>query len=93
IIQETNRKTESGVPFLMDVPLLGQLFRSSGKDKDRTELIVLITPYVVRDREEARSVTADFRARVDDVLRELKIEETRTGAGGVHTLVLEKPAD
>ncbi len=93
IIQETNRKTESGVPFLMSVPLLGQFFRSTGTDKDRTELIVLITPYVVRDREEARSVTADFRARVDDVLRELKIEETTTATGGVHTLVLEKPAD
>ncbi|RMD84749.1 MAG: type II secretion system protein GspD [Candidatus Dadabacteria bacterium] len=91
IIRETNRKTESGVPLLMDVPVIGQFFRSTSNDKDRTELIVLITPYVVRNREEARSVTAEFRARVDDVLRELHIEETSTGAGGVHTLVLEQP--
>jgi type II secretory pathway component GspD/PulD (secretin) len=73
----------------MDVPVLGQLFRGKSDSKRRTELIVLITPYVVRDRKEARSVTAQFRERVEDVLRELNIEEVDSAAG--HTVILQKP--
>ncbi len=89
IISETKSNSRGGVPYLMDVPVLGQLFRSRSESKRRTELIVLITPYVVRDRQEARSVTAQFRARVDDVLRELNIEEVRDSEG--HTVILQKP--
>ena len=89
IISETKNDSSSGVPYLMDVPVLGQLFRGKSDSKRRTELIVLITPYVVRDRKEARSVTAQFRERVEDVLRELNIEEVDSAAG--HTVILQKP--
>ena len=73
----------------MDIPVLGQLFRSRSDESDRTELIILITPYVVRDRSEARSVTDEFKSRVDDLLRELRIEE---GGEAGHSAVLEDPA-
>jgi type II secretory pathway component GspD/PulD (secretin) len=73
----------------MDIPVLGQLFRSRSDESDRTELIILITPYVVRDRSEARSVTDEFKSRVDDLLRELRIEE---GGEARHSAVLEDPA-
>ena len=89
IISETKNVSGSGVPYLMDVPVVGQLFRSHSDSKRRIELIILITPYVVRDRDEARSVTAQFKARVDDVLRELNIEEVKNDAG--HTVILQKP--
>jgi general secretion pathway protein D len=89
IISETKSDSRGGVPYLMNVPVLGQLFRSNSDSKRRTELIVLITPYVVRDRNEARSVTAEFKERVDDVLQELNIEEVDTSSG--HTVILQKP--
>jgi general secretion pathway protein D len=73
----------------MDIPVLGQLFRNRSDESDRTELIILITPYVVRDRSEARSVTDEFKSRVDDLLRELQIEES---ADTRHTAILEDPA-
>ena len=88
IIQENDTQSKSGVPFLMDIPVLGQLFKTRANDKMRTELIVLITPYVVRDRQEAHSVTEEFKQRIDDVLRELQIEEVPEGT---HTVVLETP--
>jgi general secretion pathway protein D len=88
IIADTKRESRSGVPFLMDIPVLGQLFRSRGKENERTELIILITPYVVRDRNEARSVTDEFKSRVDDLLRELRIDDVV--ADSAHTAVLEK---
>jgi general secretion pathway protein D len=90
IIAEANNDDREGVPYLMDIPVLGRLFRSDTSSKRRTELIVLITPFVVRDRDEARSVTADFRRRVDTVLEDVEISETRDPAG--HTLILEAPS-
>lgn len=88
IIAESKTEDRSGVPFLMDLPVLGQLFRARSNSLTRTELIILITPYVVRDRQEARSVTEEFKARIDDVLRELEIDEDPEGT---HTVVLEAP--
>jgi general secretion pathway protein D len=88
IIGETLRKGTRGVPYLMDLPVLGRLFRSKIDQIDRTELVVLITPYVVRDRDEARSVTEEFRRKVDDVLRELKDEGRLIEEG--HTVILER---
>ena len=47
LIETDQNKNNSGVPFLMDIPLLGYLFRSSHKDETRSELIVLIRPTVL----------------------------------------------
>jgi general secretion pathway protein D len=88
IITENKTNSKSGVPFLMDIPVLGQLFRSRGETTTRIELIIMITPYVVRDRQEARSVTEEFKARIDDVLRELNIDDDPEGS---HTVVIEAP--
>jgi general secretion pathway protein D len=88
IISENKTKSTSGVPFLMDIPVIGQVFRNRGETTTRTELIILITPYVVRDSQEARSVTEEFKARIDDVLRELEIDDDPEGS---HTVVLEAP--
>ena len=71
IIQENKNTTRSGIPYLMDVPVLGQLFKRDSETTRRTELVALITPYVVRDREEAQSVTEEFKRRVDNVLTEI----------------------
>ena len=57
---------------------------------DRTELVILITPYVVRNREEARSVTEEFQRKVDGVLHEFK-ERGRIIEEG-HTVILEQSA-
>ncbi|MFP6627393.1 MAG: type II secretion system secretin GspD [Deltaproteobacteria bacterium] len=88
IIGETKRKGRRGIPYLMDLPIFGVLFRSESDEIDRTELIILITPYVVRDHAEARSVTERFRHRVGDVLREL--QEDGHGVQEGHTLIIEQ---
>jgi general secretion pathway protein D len=61
----------SGVPYLMDIPVLGRAFRTERDSVDRTELLITITPFVIRNREEARQVTDDFSARIEG-LRELR---------------------
>jgi general secretion pathway protein D len=67
IIDDQLRRTRSGVPFLMDLPVLGRLFRLETEAVSRTELLVLITPYVIRDRDEARAITAEFESRISNL--------------------------
>ncbi len=90
IIAESTNDDKNGVPYLMDIPVLGNLFRRTANTKRRVELIVLITPFVVRDRDEARSVTEDFRRRVDGVLKDVELIEARDPAS--HTLIIEAPS-
>ncbi|TAE58944.1 MAG: type IV pilus secretin family protein [Nostocales cyanobacterium] len=49
IIQESDRTTVTKLPILGDIPLLGSLFRSTNKDTERREVIVLLTPQVMDD--------------------------------------------
>ncbi|MFD2365452.1 type IV pilus secretin PilQ [Pseudoduganella sp. GCM10020061] len=49
IYQQSERNTETKVPFLGDVPVLGRLFKTEGRLNDKTELLIFITPKIVTD--------------------------------------------
>ena len=72
IIDDQVRRTRRGVPFLMDLPVLGRAFRMDTDEVARIEIIVLITPYVIRNREEARSVTEEFKGRIEGLREALE---------------------
>jgi len=57
IIRDNSSRSVSKVPLLGDLPLLGGLFRRSTITKEKTELIVLLTPRVVRTKEQAAALT------------------------------------
>jgi general secretion pathway protein D len=57
LVQTSSSKSQSRVPILGSLPLIGGLFRNSDKSNNRTELLVLITPYVLMTPEEARAET------------------------------------
>ena len=67
LISDSRTQTKSGIPYLQDVPLLGNLFRDTGDNKARTELMVLITPHVVDDIKKARKVTDELRHKLPAV--------------------------
>lgn len=54
----------AGIPLLKDIPGLGQFFRTDTGKSERTELIVLITPYIIEDDNDAQAVTDAFRKRL-----------------------------
>ena len=54
IINNSVSRTVSKIPFLGDLPIVGNLFRSTSKTDNKTELLVFLTPHVVRDPTEAR---------------------------------------
>ena len=60
LIQQDTRRLSNGLPGLRQVPLLGQLFRSEEFLSEETELVILVSPYSVRQGE-----TADFRLPTD----------------------------
>ncbi len=81
IIDDNVTRTRKGVPFLMDVPVFGRLFRVETEQIDRTELIILITPHVIRDRQEARVVTEEFEGRIRNLKEMLeRVKRHRPGA-------------
>jgi len=47
IFVDNDNDTDEGVPFLMDIPLLGHLFKSTTKTKNKTELLIFITPRIL----------------------------------------------
>lgn len=47
LIQESTKQNLNGVPGIKDVPVLGSLFRSRDYESEETELVVIITPYIV----------------------------------------------
>lgn len=71
IIDDIVDRSRSGIPFLMDIPVIGRAFRVESDNVRRTELIVLLTPHVVRDRQESRSATEAFRSRLKGMRRDL----------------------
>jgi general secretion pathway protein D len=61
LIRDSDSQSNSGIPLLKDIPLLGSLVSSQVNGRQRTELLVLITPRVVKDQRDARSLTEDLR--------------------------------
>ena len=64
LIKQDNAETTSSVPGLSKIPGLKWLFGNTSKSRDRTELIVLITPRVVTSANQARQVTDDYRQQM-----------------------------
>jgi len=64
LIRDSNTEAVTGVPLLSDIPILGNLFKTTSDIKRRTELLVLLTPRVVRNSGDARTITEDLRRRL-----------------------------
>lgn len=65
LIQKRDQKTENKVPWLGDLAVIGSLFRARFQQKHRQELIVILTPHIVRNRMEADRVLAEESRRMD----------------------------
>jgi general secretion pathway protein D len=48
--------SESKIPLLGDIPVLGALFRSSTNDKQKSNLILVLTPYIIREQSDLRGI-------------------------------------
>lgn len=60
LIDDRTTDGSEGVPFLSKLPVVGALFGQKTKDSNRREVIVLITPSIVRNPQEARNLTDEY---------------------------------
>ncbi len=67
LIKEKNDKGKGGVPVLHELPLIGPLFGSTSNAQDKTELVVLITPRVVRSKQDSRLVADEFKRKLTGI--------------------------
>lgn len=64
LIRDNTSRSKSGVPILHELPLVGTLFGATTVDSGRTELLVVVTPRVVRSTQDAREVSDELRERM-----------------------------
>ncbi|WP_200847936.1 type II and III secretion system protein, partial [Rhizobium sp. 18055] len=64
LIRDTDNTSKAGIPLLQELPLVGSLFGNNGKTGIRTELLVVITPKVVRTDIDIREVSDELRDRL-----------------------------
>ena len=69
LISNDRSEGNAGIPLLKDIPGLGHLFRTDTAKNDRTELIILITPYVISNGTDARAVTEAFQHQLGDWIK------------------------
>lgn len=49
VFEQTNNDQSSGVPFIKDIPLLGRLFSGTQRQRNKRELLIFVTPRILRD--------------------------------------------
>jgi general secretion pathway protein D len=86
MIQETASKTSSQIPLLGSIPGFGALFSNKDNSVQKTELIILITPRVVRDGSESRQVTEEYRRKFNDAYLPRKSTREQTPANTLQRL-------
>ena len=64
LITDNATTAKSGVPYLMDIPVLGSLFSTNTTSTKRVELLVFITPKVVESDAEMRALSIEMRDRM-----------------------------
>jgi len=67
LITQDESTSNTGIPGLNDIPWLGRLFGTTTRNRDRTELIVLITPRIIRGAEDAKQVTDDYQDKFESL--------------------------
>lgn len=56
LMRDTQTKSTKKIPVLGDLPILGFMFRSTTNEKKKTNLLLILTPYVIRDQQDLRKV-------------------------------------
>ncbi len=65
LIGESRTTQDQGIPFLMDIPFLGALFKRQTVNRQRTELAIFVTPYLVRSDTDADAIRERVRKSME----------------------------
>ena len=65
LMSQRQTNGNSGVPFLKDVPLLGNLFKTQKQGRNKTELVLMIVPYIIETDDQAEELTRSMAQRFE----------------------------
>jgi general secretion pathway protein D len=65
LIQDKATRERAGVPKLLEIPVVGNLFKNKNDTIKRTELLIAITPRIVNDKHHMRDVVEEFRGKLN----------------------------
>jgi general secretion pathway protein D len=77
LIEDSKNVIKSGVPLLSKIPILGALFGYHEYIYKKTELVLLLTPHIITDHIQSKTVTDDFKEKVDGLKKELEKERMK----------------
>ncbi|MBJ6799518.1 type II secretion system secretin GspD [Geomonas sp. Red259] len=69
LIQDTDQETESKVPFLGDIPGLGWLFKTKSTKRDKTNLLIMLTPRIIKDARDLAEVSVTQRNNFSEAVK------------------------
>jgi general secretion pathway protein D len=77
LIEDTKDVKKSGIPLLSKIPIVGALFGSQEYGINKKELVLLMTPHIISDHVQAKSVTEEFREKVEGLKKDLEKERKK----------------
>jgi general secretion pathway protein D len=75
LLASQDQVTNQGIPFISSVPVIGNLFSNKNNDKQKDNLIVFLTPHIIRNKTELRSLALDERQKFINSLGRKEIHE------------------
>jgi general secretion pathway protein D len=67
LIQQDEGNVNTGIPWLNRIPLLGRLFGTTSRTRDRTEIIVLLQPRVISNSMEAKEISDEYQRKFESL--------------------------
>ena len=77
LIEDTKKRNKNGVPLLSKIPILGALFGTHDLQDKKRELVLLMTPHIITDYIQSKTVTDEFRDKVEGIERDLGKREKK----------------
>lgn len=94
LVNDNDRASANKVPGLGDLPLLGRLFSSHSDNKQKTEIVLSITPHIIRNLKRPEAMASEFWSGSDSTLRTAPlalqpVKATASGAAGAQPVIKE----
>ena len=74
LISDEVTDNKNGVPILYQLPIIGSLFGGTTKDDNKKELVILITPRVVKNKQDSRIISNEFKRKLTNIYKEEKAD-------------------
>jgi general secretion pathway protein D len=79
LIADDVSETDEGIPYLKDIPVLGHAFKANSQARAQKNLLIFLTPRIIKDQFDARDSTIESRDKMEDVIVQYGVEPKRQG--------------